>query len=280
MDIKKTIYAYIIPRLSHDLILGKPWMEQEDVVYHAKEHFMYIRESVIDDGPLRVWEKGHQENNQEATQIKVNVSSLSARVFLSTLRKAKKGSNTSKTQLFSVTLADIQKALASSKKLSASLEKLPQEYREFSSLFYKELTDKLPPHRSGCDHEIRIEPGKELLWGPLYGMLRDELLMLRKTLTDLLDKNYIRTSRFLAGAPVLFVRKPGGGLRFYVDYRALNAVSRADRYPLPLIKETLARLSKAKWFSKLDVHAAFHKLRIKKGDEWKTASRTRFGLFE
>ncbi|KAI0996776.1 hypothetical protein K3495_g11407 [Podosphaera aphanis] len=94
-------------------------------------------------------------------------------------------------------------------------------------------------------------------------MSRDELLVLGKTLTDLLDKNYIRASSSPAGAPVLFVKKPGGGLRFCVDYRALNSISKADRYPLPLIKETLARLSKAKWFTKLDVRATFHKLRIK-----------------
>ena len=87
---------------------------------------------------------------------------------------------------------------------------------------------------------------KEIPWGPLYGMSRDELLVLRKTLTELLDKNYIRASSSPAAAPVLFVRKPGGGLRFCVDYRALNAISKADRYPLPLIKETLSRLSRAK----------------------------------
>jgi hypothetical protein len=77
-------------------------------------------------------------------------------------------------------------------------------------------------------------------------MSRDELLVLRRTLTELLDKNYIRASSSPARAPVLFVRKPGGGLRFYIDYRALNKMTRADRYPLPLIKETLTRLIKAR----------------------------------
>lgn len=177
-------------------------------------------------------------------------------------------------------MADIQKALSPTKKSDSSLEKLPPQYSEFKDLFRKELTDKLPSHRPGIDHEIRVEANKEVPWGLLYGMSRDELLVLRKTLTELLDKDYIRASSSPAGAPVLFVRKPGGGLRFCVDYRALNAISRADRYPLPLIKETLEKLSKSKWFTKLDVRSAFHKLRIKEGDEWKTAFRTRFGLFE
>ena len=111
-------------------------------------------------------------------------------------------------------------------------------------------------------------------------MLRDELLVLRKMLLELLDKNFIRVSSSLAAAPVLFVRKPGGGLRFYCDYRALNKLIRKDRYPLPLIQETLNRINKAKWFIKLDVTAVFHKIRITKGDEWLIAFRTRFGLFE
>lgn len=111
-------------------------------------------------------------------------------------------------------------------------------------------------------------------------MTREELIVLRKTLTKLLDKNFIRTSSSPASAPVLFVRKPGGGLRFCVDYRGLNAITRKDRYPLPLIGETLRSLSKAKWFTKLDVIAAFHKIRIKEGEEWKTAFHTRYGLYE
>jgi hypothetical protein len=111
-------------------------------------------------------------------------------------------------------------------------------------------------------------------------MSRDELLVLRKTLTELLDKEFIRVSNSPAAAPVLFVRKPGGGLRFCCNYRALNKLTRKDRYPLPLIQETLNRIGKAKWFTKMDVIAAFHKIRVKEGDEWKTAFRTRFGLFE
>ncbi|KAI0995137.1 hypothetical protein K3495_g13044 [Podosphaera aphanis] len=276
---QRTLYAYIIPGLSHGLILGKPWMEREDVIYHTRERYMEIREAVIDGRPMQVWERQLNKKNAQVPNIWPNIMCLSAGVFLATIRRARKVNNEA-SQIFSATLADIQKALAPDKKTSTSMEKLPRQYYKFANLFKKEEIDKLPPHRPGRDHEIRLEPNKEIPWGPLYGMSRDELLVLRKTLTDLLDKNYIRASSSPAGAPVLFVRKPGGGLRFCVDYRALNSMSKADRYPLPLIKETLAKLSRAKWFTKLDVRAAFHKLRIKEGDEWKTAFRTRFGLFE
>ena len=79
---------------------------------------------------------------------------------------------------------------------------------------------------------------------------------------------------------MLFVKKPGGSLRFYVDYRSLNAVTVKNRYPLPLILETLNRLSRAKIFTKLDIISAFNRLRIREGDESLTVFRTRFGLFE
>jgi hypothetical protein len=111
-------------------------------------------------------------------------------------------------------------------------------------------------------------------------MTREELLVVKKMLTDYLDKGFIRVSNSPAAAPVLLVRKPGGGIRFCVDYRALNKITKKDRYPLPLIHETLERISRAKWFTKLDVIHAFHKIRIAEGDEWLTAFRTRFGLYE
>jgi hypothetical protein len=111
-------------------------------------------------------------------------------------------------------------------------------------------------------------------------MSREELLVLRKTLTSLLNKGFIRASNLPAAALVLFAKKPEGGLRFYYDYHALNVILKKDRYPLPLITETLRSLSEAKWFTKLDVVATFYKLRIAKGYKEKIAFRTRFGSFK
>ena len=89
-------------------------------------------------------------------------------------------------------------------------------------------------------------------------------MVLRKTLNELLNKGFIRASNSLVRAPVLFVKKEGG-LRFYMDYRGLNNITRKDRYPLPLIKEILSGISKARYFIKLDITAVFYKIRITKG---------------
>jgi hypothetical protein len=84
-------------------------------------------------------------------------------------------------------------------------------------------------------------------------MSREELQTLRDWLNKNLRKGFIRPSSSSITSPVLFVKKPGGGLRLCMDYRALNEVSVKDRYPLPLIKETLNNLQGMKYFSKIDI---------------------------
>jgi len=65
-----------------------------------------------------------------------------------------------------------------------------------------------------------------------------------------------------------------------VDYRGLNKITKKNRYPLPLISSLLDRLRTGKIFTKLDLRGAYNLLRIRSGDEWKTAFRTRHGHFE
>ena len=104
--------------------------------------------------------------------------------------------------------------------------------------------------------------------------------ILREYLKNALAKGWIRPSKSPSGAPILFVPKKDGSMRLCVDYRGLNRITIKNRYPLPLISEMLDRLGHSKIFSKLDLRDAYHRLRIKEGDEWKTAFKTRYGLFE
>ncbi|KAI0997911.1 hypothetical protein K3495_g10281 [Podosphaera aphanis] len=93
-------------------------------------------------------------------------------------------------------------------------------------------------------------------------------------------KGHIVPSDSPATSPILIVKKPGGGLRVCVDYRDLNQITIKDRYPIPLIQETLSRLAKAKIVTKLDVIAAFNRIRIRSEDEWLTAFTTRWGSYQ
>ena len=103
---------------------------------------------------------------------------------------------------------------------------------------------------------------------------------MKKYIDEHLGKGFIRPSLSAAASPILLVRKPGGGLRFCIDYRALNAVTVKNRYPIPLISETLGKLAGSVRYTKLDVIHAFNQIRMKEGHKWLTAFNSRYGQFE
>ena len=75
-------------------------------------------------------------------------------------------------------------------------------------------------------------------------------------------------------------RKPGGGLRFCVDYRKLNSITRKDRYPIPLVDKLMERLSDAKVYTKLDIRQGFHRIRLDPDSSDLTTFRTRYGTYK
>jgi hypothetical protein len=146
-------------------------------------------------------------------------------------------------------------------------------------MFDEELAKNFPLRRS-YDHTIPLKDNKEPPFGALYGMTQKELKALKEYIEENLTKGFIQASSSPAGAPVLFVKKSDGSLRLCVDYCGLNEITIKNRYPLPLIRETLNRLAKAKWYTKLDLRWGYIQIRMAKGKEWKTAFGTRYGLFE
>ena len=158
--------------------------------------------------------------------------------------------------------------------------RIPAEYHEFLDVFGERMADALPPHRT-FDHAIDLKDRTDPPWGPIYALSAVELNALREYLDEMLRTGKIRPSKSPAGAPILFVPKPHGkGLRLCVDYRGLNKITVLNRYPLPLMNELRDRVQGAKLFTKIDLKAGYNLIRIRAGDEWKTAFRTRYGHYE
>lgn len=143
---------------------------------------------------------------------------------------------------------------------------LSQELLKYNDVFSNNMANTLLIFKEG-DHAIEIEEGKSSPYKPLYNLSQTELSKLRRYLENALHKRWIRHSIFSAGAPILFVSKKDDGLRLCVDYKGLNAVTIKNRHPLPLIIEILDRLCGAKIFTKLDLKNAYHRIRIRSGDE-------------
>lgn len=186
--------------------------------------------------------------------------------------------------LYAMTPQDFKKYMDKKELTQDEITRLLPSFIEKRNVacFSPEEAKTLPRHRPGIDHEIKLKDtdNAKLPYKKPYAMTQDELVAVKKYIDEMLEKGFIRPSTSAAASPVLIVKKPGGGLRFCVDYRAINALTIRNRYPIPLVQQTLDRLGRSKHFTKLDIIAAFNRIRMAQGNEWLTAFNTRYGLFE
>ena len=157
---------------------------------------------------------------------------------------------------------------------------VPAKYSDFEDVFFKESAAVLPEHTEINTHAIDLKEGKQPPYGPIYSLGPVELETLKAYIETNLANGFIRPLKSSAGTPILFDKKSDGSLRLCVNYRGLNNITIKNGYLLPLVGESLDRLGRAKQFTQLDLTSAYHRMRIKEGDEWKTAFRTRYGYFE
>ncbi|KAG1962189.1 retrotransposable element [Pimephales promelas] len=156
---------------------------------------------------------------------------------------------------------------------------VPEEYHDLHAVFSRSRATSLPPHRS-YDCCIDLRPGTTPPRGRLYSLSVPERKALEDYLSVALDAGTIVPSSSPAGAGVFFVQKKDGSLRPCIDYRGLNDITIKNRYPLPLMSSAFEILQGARVFTKLDLRNAYHLVRIREGDEWKTAFNTPLGHFE
>uniref|UniRef100_A0A3B4CC50 Gypsy retrotransposon integrase-like protein 1 n=1 Tax=Pygocentrus nattereri TaxID=42514 RepID=A0A3B4CC50_PYGNA len=156
---------------------------------------------------------------------------------------------------------------------------IPPEYSDFLEVFSPVKATKLPPHRP-YDCAIDLVEGAVLPKSRVYPLTLEEEKAMDVYVTEALAQGYIRPSKSPVGSGFFFIKKKDGGLRPCIDYRGLNDITKKYAYPLPLIPVALEQLRGASYFTKLDLRSAYNLVRIREGDEWKTAFTTTRGHYE
>uniref|UniRef100_A0A670ILS5 Gypsy retrotransposon integrase-like protein 1 n=1 Tax=Podarcis muralis TaxID=64176 RepID=A0A670ILS5_PODMU len=143
---------------------------------------------------------------------------------------------------------------------------VPLKYKGFLEVLCETEADQLPPHRP---------------YDCLYSMSEDEMQELREFIDHNLQRGFIRESKAAGGSPVFFVKKRDTPQkRLIVDYRFINSKTKPAAFPMPKIDDLLGTVRRGKIFTKLDLRGAYNLIRVREGDEWKTAMFTPLGTYE
>jgi len=157
--------------------------------------------------------------------------------------------------------------------------KLSSKYHDYLDVFDRAMTDQLSSHHL-YDHKIELIDERTSSRSRLYHMSDYKLQKIKNYLIKHLNKGFISSSSASYASLILFVEKKDDSLRFCVNYRKLNALTKRNRYPLPLIDETLAHIQESKYLTRLNIIVAFNKLRMHSDSEDLTIFITSFDFYK
>jgi len=151
--------------------------------------------------------------------------------------------------------------------------------QEFESVFPEEIPSGLLPIR-GVKHQINFVPRASIPNRPAYRSNPEESKELQRQVEELMSKGYIRESMSPYAVPVLHIPKKDKTWQICVDCRAINNITVKYQHPIPRLDDMLDELHGFKMFFKIDLKSGYHQIRMKERDEWKTAFKTKYGLYE
>jgi len=148
--------------------------------------------------------------------------------------------------------------------------------KEFQDVF-QEPPKGLPPLR-GIEHQIDFIPETSLPNRPAYRTNPTEAKEIQQQVEELLAKGWVQDSMSPYVMHVILVPKKDGSWRMCTNGRAINNIIIKYTQPIPRLDDLLDELHGSQIFTKIDLKSGYNQIRIKPGDEWKIAFKSKFGL--
>ena len=232
--------SFLLAEISMEVILGMPFFTLSNAnIRFAKKVLTWRSYTAAEALPTTEWvelidkkEFAKATLDKESTTFVVQVLALEA-----PLRSAK------------MRILPARAAQIATLKQDEVPTKVPPKDTDYADVFSFDLAMELPENTGINKHAIELQDGKQPPYGPIYSLGPVELETLKTYIETHLKTGFIQSSKFPAGAPILFDKKPDSRPRLCVDYRGLNKLTIKNRYPPPLIGEALDRLGRAKQFT-------------------------------
>ena len=156
---------------------------------------------------------------------------------------------------------------------------MPNKYADFADVFSPKLAVELLEHGIS-NYTIKLLDDQQPLYGSIYSLQPVKLETLKAYIENNRANGFIKPFKSPVRAPILFDKKPNNSLRLFTDYQVFNNLTIKNWYLLPLVRELLDWLSQTQRFTQLDLINVYHQMRIREGDKWKTAFKTRYSYFK